>query len=390
MSDPLAWIDSEAAQRVRLDLWRRLATLGPATPGQIECEGRTVVNFASNDYLGLASDPRVIAAAREAAERFGWGAGASPLVSGWRQPHQDLADALAAFEQTEAALLFPTGFAAGLGTIVALVGPGDAIYCDKLDHACLIDGARLSGAKLRVYPHADAGRLDAILARDAGRFRRRLIATESVFSMDGTLAPLAHLVEIAERYDAILLVDEAHGTGIFGPDGRGVAAAEGVSDRVHVKLGTLSKALGSIGGFVAGSRRLIEHLVNHARTAIFSTALPPAAAAAALQALAILRAEPWRRERALMLGDRLRRDLSETGWRVLASVGPIVPIVMADSERAVSLSRALRERGFLVPAIRPPTVPHGTARLRVSLSAVHADCALDGLVQSLDEAREAE
>jgi 8-amino-7-oxononanoate synthase len=299
--------------------------------------------------------------------------------------HQALAEALADFEQVEAVALFPTGFAANLGTIAALVGPGDAVYLDRLDHACLIDGARLSGARLRVYPHNDVARLGAILERDraGGRFRRALIATDGVFSMDGDLAPLADLVDLAERFGAMLLVDEAHGTGVFGPDGRGAASACGVAERVHIRVGTLSKALGSLGGFVAGSRRLIDWLTNHARTLIYSTALPPAAAAAAREALAIARAEPWRRERVVRRGRALAAALAEAGLAVGPSAGSIVPLLLGTPERAVALAGQLRQHGLFVPAIRPPTVPAGTSRLRISLSAAHTDSDLAALVAAL-------
>jgi len=373
--DSLAWIDGESAAWAGRGLARRLVARGPGPGG--------VRNFGSNDYLGLAGDSRVVEAARRAAEAFGWGAGASPLVSGWSEIHQTLADDLARFEKTEAAVVFPSGFAANLGTIAALVGPGDAVYADRLDHACLIDGARLSGARLRVYPHNDADRLGAILRRDRGRFRRSLIATEGVFSMDGDLAPMADLANLAERFGAMLLVDEAHGTGVFGPDGRGAAAEAGVADRVPIKVGTLSKALGSVGGFVAGSHRLINWLVNHARTLIYSTALPPAAVAAARAALAIAQAEPWRRTRVRALGARLRADLRAGGFDIGPTAGPIVPVVLGEAGRAVNVADRLRVRGFLVPAIRPPTVPAGTARLRVSLTAAQADDDIAALAQAI-------
>jgi 8-amino-7-oxononanoate synthase len=297
-----------------------------------------------------------------------------------------LTEAIAAFEQTEAALLFPTGFAANLGTVAALVGQGDAVYCDRLNHACLIDGARLSGARLRVYPHNDAEALASTLERDRGRFRRSLVATDGVFSMDGDLAPLAELVEVSERFGAMLLVDEAHGTGVFGPDGRGAASACGVAERVPVRVGTLSKALGSVGGFVAGSRRLIDRLLNHARTQIYSTSLPPAAAAAARAALALAADEPWRRDRVHGLAARLRLALTDAGFDVGPSAGPIVPVLLGEPERALALSARLREAGFFVPAIRPPTVPAGTARLRISLTAAHTDGDLDALIDALGSA----
>ncbi len=382
MQDPLAWIDDEAEAWSLRGLERRLVALGGSTPGRVGRDGRSLVNFASNDYLGLASDPRVVEAACSAAGRYGWGAGASPLVSGWREPHEALAEGLARFEGVEAVGLFPTGFAANLGAIVALVGPGDAVYSDRLNHACLFDGARLSGARLRVYPHGDADRLGSILARDRGRFRRSMIATDGVFSMDGDLAPLAELADLAGRFGAILLVDEAHGTGVYGPGGRGASAALGVADRVDVKVGTLSKALGSVGGFVAGSRRLIGWLVNHSRTMIYSTATPPPAAAAALRALEIARDEPWRRSAVLGLARSLREALPGLG-----PGGPIVPIAVDGPAEAVALASRLLDLGLLVPAIRPPTVPEGTARLRVSLTAAHRPGDLDRLVAALAGAR---
>ncbi len=341
------------------------------------------MNFSANDYLGLASDPRVIEAARTAAERYGWGAGASALVTGWREPHEALAEELARFEGTEAVALFGSGYSANLGTIAALVERGDGVYLDRLSHACLVDGARLSGAQVRVFPHNDADRLRSILERERSRFRRVLIVTEGVFSMDGDLAPVGDLADVAERFDAMLMVDEAHGTGVFGPSGRGAAEALGATERVPVKVGTLSKAMGSMGGFVAGSRRLVDYLQNAARTLIFSTALPPSAAAAASEALRILQEEPWRRQRVLGLGERVREGLRGSGLTVLSSSGPIVPVLVGEPEAAVTWSRRLREAGFLVPAIRPPTVPRGTSRLRLSLSANHSDEQIDAVVRAL-------
>ena len=299
----------------------------PRPPARSIRAGRSLLNFASNDYLGLASDPRVVAAATEAAQTYGWGAGASPLVSGWREPHEALAAALARFEGVEAVALFASGFAANLGTIAALVGAGDAVYADRLNHASLIDGVRLAGARLRVYPHNDADRLDALVARDRGRFRRSLIATDSVFSMDGDVAPLADLATIADRAGAILLVDEAHATGVLGATGRGAIEAAGLQPgQVPVKIGTLSKALGSVGGFVAGSRRLIDWLHNHARTMIYSTAPPVAAAAAAHRALELVVAEPERRDHLASLAEHLRRGLAARHLATIPGAGPIIPM----------------------------------------------------------------
>ena len=387
MTDPLDWIDAELAGWSERGLARRLDPLGHAKPGRIERDGRELINFASNDYLGLAADPRVIEAAAGAGAAYGWGSGASPLVCGWREPHAALARDLAEFERVEAVALFPTGFAANLGTIAALLGPGDAVYLDRLDHACLLDGARLSGARLRPYPHLDADRLTSFLARDRGRFRRSMIATDGVFSMDGDLAPLGRLADLAEEFGAMLLVDEAHGTGVFGPEGRGACAECGVAERVPIRVGTLSKALGSLGGFVAGPGRLIDYLVAHARPLLYSTALPAAAAAAAGQALVLSLAEPWRRERVHASAGRLRRALSALGYAIPPSLGPIVPVILREAEEVLRLSARLRDLGFLAPAIRPPTVPVGTSRLRFSVTAAHSDDDLDSVIAAMGTLR---
>ena len=389
LDDPLAWIDAESENWTRRGLDRRLVAFEGATPGRLTLDGRSLLNFASNDYLGLASDPRVIEAAASASRIHGWGSGASPLVSGWREPHEALASALADFEKTQAVALFPSGFAANLGTIVALVGPGDAVYLDRLNHACLVDGARLSKAKLRVYPHNDLNRLETILSRDRGKFRRSMIATDGVFSMDGDLAPLRDLADLADRFGAMLLVDEAHGTGVFGENGRGASEYHGVSDRVDIKVGTLSKALGSVGGFVAGSRRLVDWLIHRARPLVYSTGLPASAAAAASQALEILQNEPWRRSRLAELSTMFREALPALEWPEPAMGGPIVPVIVGDPGRALELASRLRDRGCLVPAIRPPTVPEGTARLRISLTAAHTPEDLQGLREALRSSSQA-
>jgi len=381
MPDPLDWIDDELASWSRQGLMRSLKPVDRS----LREHGRPCLDFSTNDYLGLAAHPRLVSAACRATETYGWGAGASPLVSGWSPAHEALVERLARFEGTEAAVLFPTGYAANLATIAALVEPGDAVYLDRLNHASLIDGTKLSGASLRVYPHNDVTRLRSILERDRGRFRRSLIATDGVFSMDGDLAPLVELADLAEEFGAILLVDEAHGTGVFGPDGRGALSEFGVCDRVQVRVGTLSKALGSIGGFVAGSQRLVHWLIQRARALIYSTSLPAGAVAAACEALAMIDAEPDRRVRLHAMSRQLRSSLLEAGWDVVPSTGPIIPILLRDSDRAVELSSRLRSQGYLVPAIRPPTVPRGLARLRLSLTANHTQTDLDGLLEALGE-----
>jgi 8-amino-7-oxononanoate synthase len=366
--DPLDWIPESLEELAARDLDRRLRAVDAAGPGWVERDGRRLVDFASNDYLGLARDPRLAQAAARAARDLGAGAAASPLITGWTRAHAGLAEALAEFEGTAAATLFPTGFAANLGALVALTGPGDAIYLDRLDHACLVAGARLSGARLRVYPHNDADRLEALLDRERRQFRRVLVATDGVFSMDGDLAPLPRLVDLCERHDATLLVDEAHGTGVLGGRGRGACEALGVEGRVPVKVGTLSKALGAQGGFVAGSRALIDRIHHAAPSFLFSTALAPPAVAAARAALAIVTAEPERRGRLSDLAVRLRRDLDQPA---ATPPTPIVPWRVGDPGAAVALSIRLEAAGMLAPPIRPPTVPRGTARLRLSLSSEH-------------------
>ena len=312
------------------------------------------------------------------------GSGASPLITGHCQTHSRLEQRLAEFEGAEAALLFPSGFAANLAAVTALAGPGDVVFSDAKNHASLWDGCRLSRADVRAYPHADWQQLDASLARASG-YRRRLIVTDSLFSMDGDLAPLVELAEVARRHEAMLLVDEAHATGVFGPGGRGVAEYLGVEPSITARVGTLSKALGCAGGFVSGSRLLIEWLINRARSYIYSTAAPPAISAAALAALEIVIAQPHRRRELLQRAAALRQRLAAHGWLTARSASQIIPIVVGEPGRAVGLSQRLRQRGLLVPAIRPPTVPEGEACLRVSLTWGHREEQIDALVEELGE-----
>jgi len=382
--NPLGWIEDGLADLEKQGLRRKLAVRGGRQASLIELDGRQLVNFGSNDYLGLAADPRLGHAVGKSLTS--WGAGASPLVSGHADAHQTLEDRLAEFEGTEAALLFTSGFAANTAAVSALVGPGDVVFADRKNHASLFDGCRLSRADVRVYPHCDYQRLDRLIGR-AADYRRRLIVTDSLFSMDGDVAPLAELAELARRHKAMLMVDEAHATGVFGPGGRGLCEELGVEDGVHIRVGTLSKALGSIGGFVAGGRSLIDWLVNRARPYIYSTASPAAMAAAGMAALDIVRDEPWRREKLLDRAARFRASLVEKGWNVGRSTTQIVPIIVGNPQRALDLSAALRKAGFFVPAIRPPTVPEGEACLRISLSFGHDDEQVSNLIEALNCAR---
>lgn len=384
--ESLDWIDGELADLERRGLRRRLVDRVGTQGAIVRLDGQELINFSTNDYLGLAADPRLTEAVRSALDGQGWGAGASPLISGHSDLHRRLEEKLAEFEQTEAALVFPSGFAANAGTIAALVGPGDVVFTDRKNHASLLDGCRLSRADMKVYPHNDWQRLDRLLSQDSGH-GRRLIVTDSLFSMDGDVTPLAHLADVAERHKAMLMIDEAHATGVFGASGRGVAEAQNVESRVEVRVGTLSKALGSHGGYVVGERRLIDWLVNRARPYVFSTAAPAAVAAASLAAMDIVVHEPERRTKLLERAADLRRRLANLGWSVGDSVSQIIPVVVGEAEAAVQLSARLREIGMFVPAIRPPTVPKGEACLRISLSYSHASEMIDQLVDGLGDVR---
>lgn len=352
-------------------LLRKLRCVSSPQGVRIQVDGRELLNFSSNDYLGLATHPKLKAAAMEATERFGTGSGASRLICGSLEPHHQLELELAAFKGTEAALVFSTGYGTALGSITALVGKEDVIILDKLVHASIVDAARLSGATLRVFRHNDLADLEEILQWSGKRGGRTLIVTESIFSMDGDDAPLRELVALKEKYGAWLMIDEAHATGLFGGRRRGLAEEGGVSERVEVQMGTLGKALGSAGGYIAGSRRLIELLVNKARSFIFSTAPPPAASAAASAALVVIGSPEG-----LSLVNKLRANSSalKAGLRFAsrAANSPILPFLVGDENQALGVADALRTQGIFVPAIRYPTVPRGKARLRFTVSAGHS------------------
>jgi len=376
--DP-AWLTDELDELKREHLFRSRRVVEPVAPGHSRVNGQELVDFSANDYLGLARDPRLA----KAAEGAPAGAGASPLVSGRSPQYCRLEESLAAFEQTEAALLFPSGFAANLGTITALIGPDDAVFSDHRNHASLIDGCRLCRAQLHIYHHNSLDQLGRQLAETADA-RRRLIITDGLFSMDGSIAPLAQLSDLAEDFDAMLLVDEAHATGTLGQSGRGSCELLGVDQHVTLRIGTLSKAVGAAGGFVAGSRALIDYLWHHARTQVFSTAIPPATCAAAALGLQLIDEEPQRRHHLAQLGSRLRQHLTGLQLETSSEDGPIVPVILGSASAAVEASLLLAQHGHFVPAIRPPSVPAGTARLRISLSAAHTDNDIDRLVQALE------
>jgi len=364
---------------------RRRIVKGPAGR-EIIVNGRTLLNFCSNDYLGLAADPRVSSAFKAGVDRWGVGAGASHLVSGHTAAHHQLEEALAEFTGRPRALLFGSGYAANLGTINALLGPGDHIFEDRLNHASLLDGGWLSRAHFTWFAHGDAGDLQVRLNDCADSPRRKLIVSDGTFSMDGDRCPLPELVATARRHSAWLMIDDAHGCGVYGPGGCGVVdPAIHSTDDVPVLVGTLGKAFGTAGAFVAGSEALIETLIQRARNYIYTTALPSAVAVATLASLRIARAEDWRRERLLDLVARFRSGATQLGLKLLPSATPIQPILIGESGAALKLSAALESRGILVPAIRPPTVPAGTARLRVTFSALHEFADVDRLLEALAE-----
>ena len=364
-----AWMDNELAALEAAHLRRRLVAR-PGAGGFVESNGRRLLNLASNDYLGLAAHPHVVAEAHRMLEVHGAGATASRLVCGHLPCHAELEHRLATLKRCPAALVFASGYAANAGILPALCGRGDHVFADRLAHASLLDGARLSGAALHRFHHNDPAHLAELLGRTPAT-GRRLIATESVFSMDGDLAPLDDLAGLAERHGAMLMVDEAHATGVYGPGGAGRVVDLGLQDRVTVSMGTLSKALGSAGGFAAGTEMLRDWLVNRARSFVYSTGLPPPAVGAALGALDVLRDEPGLgaelRKRAVDFRTRLR----EAGAEVDPGDSPIIPLRVGTPERALDLASRLEAAGILAVAIRPPTVPPGTARIRLSLSLSH-------------------
>ena len=379
-------LEAERERRHAAGLARHRRVRTSPQGARVTVDGRTLVAFASNDYLGLANDPAVVAAAVAAAESGGVGAGASHLLSGHHGWHEALERELAALAGPcpgARAVTFSTGYLANLAILTALAGRDDAVFADRLNHACLNDGALLSRAAFHRYRHGDLAALDRMLA--ASRARRKLIATDAVFSMDGDLAPLPALLELAGRHDATLVVDDAHGFGVLGERGAGTLEHFGLASERLVVMGTLGKAAGVAGAFVAAHPAIIDTLVETARPYVFTTAAPPLLAAALLAALAIIRDEPQRRRHLRALIDRFGERARGLPWRLLPSPTPIQPLVVGDNQAALDLAAALWERGFWAPAIRPPTVPAGSARLRITLTAAHTFAEVDALAAALSE-----
>ncbi len=380
---PFAPLKLELETRTEQGLLRRRRLLDSPQGVHLLADGKPYLSFCSNDYLGLANDPRLTAALQRGAAEWGVGSGASHLVSGHFSPHHELEVALAKFVGKPEALLFSTGYLANLGVVQALVGRGDGVFADKLNHASLNDAMLLSRAEVQRYRHNDVEHLALLLEKSVSK--RKLIITDTVFSMDGDLAPLPELLALCEQHDAWLLVDDAHGFGIVGDQGRGALAHFGLSSPRIIYMATLGKAAGISGAFVAAEQVVIDTLVNQARSYIYSTASSPALSVALLESLNIIRVEGWRRERLQELIQILRAGLTELPWKLMSSATPIQPLLVGGNQDAVELSDGLRARGILVPAIRPPTVPQGTARLRISLSAAHTEADVNQLIEALHE-----
>lgn len=384
MTPPFSQLATSLDDIAQQGLYRSRRVITSPQGINLEIDGRNVVNFCSNDYLGLANHPDVVNAFKAGADRYGVGSGSAHLICGHSTAHHALEEELAAFTGRDRALLFSTGYMANIGVISALLGRGDAVFEDRLNHASLLDGGLLSGARFKRYAHADAADLGAKLDKALGR---KLIVTDGVFSMDGDFAPLDELAVVAKNHGAWLMVDDAHGLGVIGEHGGGILEHYSLGqDDVPVLMGTLGKGLGTFGAFVAGSELLIETLIQKARAYIYTTALPPAVAEATRASLKIVIAENWRRDKLRQLSERFRLGAEQLGITLMPSSSAIQPILIGDSQRAVDISNALLAAGFLVSAIRPPTVPQGSARLRVTFSALHEEQHVDRLLDALANA----
>lgn len=378
----MKFIKDELDELREKSLLRTLKTVDSAQGKYVQVNGKEYLSFCSNNYLDISNHPAVIKAVIDAIKKYGWGAGASRLVSGNMVPHQQLEQTICQFKNKEASIVFPTGYMANTGTISSLVSKGDLVISDRLNHASIIDGCKLSQATFRVYPHRDMKKLEKIL-KASEIFKKKLIVTDSVFSMDGDIAPLEKIIKLAKHYNAITMVDEAHAIGVFGKNRRGVLEQIGLENEVDVIMGTLSKAVGSIGGFVCGNSDLIEFLRNRAKSFIYTTALPPAVCAASIAGLNIIRDEPELAETLRKNISYIRELLSSHGVNTGDSQGPIIPVIIGNTEKTLSISKTLLDKGLMIPAIRPPTVPRESSRLRVTIMSSHTKQELDRLANTL-------
>lgn len=381
MSDSLIWIDDEIKSIHQNKLFRDLTELQTGQSPEIKIDDKKHVLLASNSYLGLSVDPRVIEASKTALEKYGTGSGGSRLVSGSSDLHRQLEERIAKFKNTEAAILFSSGYLANVGTISSIVGSDDIIFSDELNHASIIDGCKLSKAKIEIYKHLDLNNLENLISKSSG-YRRKLIVTDTIFSMDGDLVDLKKLVEISEEYDCMLMIDEAHAMGVLGDRGSGATEYFDVENRVPIVMGTLSKAVGSLGGYVCGSQKLIDFIRNRVRTYIFDTSLPAASLAASIEAINIIEDEKERRDKLWKLIDRFKVGIKKIGLEVLPTYSAIIPILIGDPEPALKFSKMLREKGVYSPAVRPPSVPPSKCRIRSSIMATHSEEQIDFAIES--------
>lgn len=377
MADLLSWIEKELDVIKDKDLFRILTELESAQSPEIIIDGKKYILLSSNSYLGLTVEPRVIQAAVEATEKYGTGSGGSRLVSGSTDLHRQLEQRLADFKKTEAAILFSTGYLANIGTISTLVGKDDIVYSDELNHASIIDGCRLSKADIRIYKHLDVNHLESLLEKDMNRKCKKLIVTDTVFSMDGDLAPLPEIADLADKYGCMFMIDEAHSTGVLGKRGSGGTEHFGIEDRVPIVMGTLSKAVGSLGGYIAGSQKLIDFIRNRVRSYIFDTSLPAASLAASLAAIDIIEYEPERREYLWKLINKFKQGLDDIGLTVLPSHSAVIPVLIGEAQPTLDFAKSLRENGVYTPAVRPPSVPDVMCRIRATLMAKHTEEQID-------------
>ncbi len=364
------------------DLYREMKVIEGEQGPYVNIGKEEYLSFCSNNYLGLANHPVVKKAATDAIENYGWGTGASRLISGNMELHEKLESEISKFKNKCSSLVFPTGYMANLGTICALVGKDDIVICDRLNHASIIDGCRLSGATLRVYPHCDMKKLDGIL-KNSAPFKRKLVVTDSVFSMDGDIAPLPDIVTIANNHQAMVMVDEAHGTGIFGKNGRGVVEHFGLEKEIKIVIGTLSKAIGSLGGFVSGEIDLINYLRNCSRTFIYTTALPPAVCAASIAGITLIRNDHSFRHTLWRNVHYLKERLALLDLKIVSTESPIIPILIGNTKKTLEVAEFLFQRRILIPAIRPPSVPDKSSRLRITVMASHTRDDLEKLLNLL-------
>lgn len=366
-------LQQELSELKQQGLYRFLRRVDSIQGPTVSIDGQKIILLCSNNYLGLAKHPRLINAQIEASKKFGTGACASRLISGNMLLHERLEEEIAEFKGCESAIVFSSGYMANLGAITSLVRKGDLVLSDRLNHASIIDGIRLSGAEFRVYPHKDIGRLEQLLKRSSGKFRQILVITDGIFSMDGDIAPLPEIIKVSKRFNAILMVDDAHATGVLGKTGRGTKEYYNIKEGIDIVMGTFSKAFASLGGFIAGSNVLIDYLRNKARSFIYSTGLPPSVLASSLAAIEVVEKEPELRQNLWKNVEKIKRGLKSLGFDTMKSETQIIPILIGKEDLTMKMSESLFKEGILAVAIRPPSVPKGTSRIRVSIMATHTD-----------------